>query len=59
MLYKNDVIYELSRFPKDFEEVENFSHKFPVKSMFSPGRIVPVGYRINAYQTNPIPSLLI
>lgn len=42
MLYKNDVIYELVRFPKEVAEVEKFFHnKFPVKVIYPPGRIVP------------------
>ncbi len=41
MLLKNDVPYELSRFPKDLEKLRNhFHNKFPVKIVLPPERIV-------------------
>ena len=41
MLYKNDVIFELSRFPKEIEAIEKHFHgKFPVKVVYPPERIV-------------------
>ena len=41
MLYKNDVIFELSRFPKEIEAIEKHFHgKFPVKVVYPPDRII-------------------
>ena len=41
MLYKNDVIFELARFPKEIEAIEkHFHNKFPVKITYPPERIV-------------------
>ena len=41
MLYKNDIIFELSRMPKEVEKVERYFHnKFPVKVVYPPERIV-------------------
>ena len=41
MLYKNDIIFELSKFPKEVERVEKYFHnKFPVKVVYPPERIV-------------------
>jgi len=40
MLYKNDVVYDLTRFPKEIKELEAFFHgKFPVKVVYPTERI--------------------
>jgi len=42
MLYKNDVIWELERHPKELEAVrEHFHKKFPVKVVYPKERIIP------------------
>lgn len=41
MLYKNDVIFELSRHPKDVADLkDHFHNRFPVKIVLPPERIV-------------------
>jgi hypothetical protein len=41
MLYKNDVIWELSRFPNDLKELkEHFHNRFPVKVVYPKERII-------------------
>jgi len=54
MLYKNDVIFELSRFPKEIEAIEKFFHgKFPVKVKYPPDRIVPSRLKHNRLPDKP------
>jgi len=54
MLYKNEVIYELSRFPKEIEAVEKHFHgKFPVKVVYPPDRIMPSKLKHNRRPDKP------
>jgi hypothetical protein len=54
MLYKNDVIFELSRFPKEVKEIEDhFHNKFPVKIVYPPDRIVPSRLKHNRLPDKP------
>jgi len=54
MLYKNDVIYDLSRFPKEIEEIEKHFHgKFPVKVVYPPERIVTSKLKHNRLPDKP------
>ena len=54
MLYKNDVIYELSRHEKEVEALEKYFHnKFPVKVVYPPDRIVPSRLKHNRLPDKP------
>lgn len=53
-LYKNDVIFELSRFPKEIEAIEEYFHgKFPVKVTYPPERIIPSRLKHNRRPDKP------
>jgi hypothetical protein len=40
-LYKNDLVYDLSKSPQEIKDVEEFFHgKFPVKVVYPPERII-------------------
>jgi len=54
MLYKNDVIFELSRFPKEIEKIEKHFHgKFPVKVVYPSDRIVKSRLKHNVLPDKP------
>ena len=54
MLYKNDVVFGLDKFPKEIEKVEKFFHgKFPVKVVYPPERVHASNLKSNTKPDKP------
>jgi hypothetical protein len=54
MLYKNDLIYDLSKAKAEIEEIERHFHgKFPVKVIYPPERVVPSRLKHNRKPDKP------